>query len=273
MITYQNSSRHFGKNAVFFLERSSRPSHLHWHDAIEFIYIREGKLNFSLNGEKFTAGAGELVAVNSAIVHSFEPIGDAVDYYFLVADDNFFRTNGLYSETTFFEKKIRTSEAERLFLEIIRETEKADEFSKISTLSVLMSLFIYMNRHHKIAGEESHIAEKKKMSMVRSALVHIGERFKERLTVEEIADACHFSKSYLSHTFKEITGMSVISYINLLRCHNARTLILDGMSIAEAASDCGFVEISYFTRVFKKTLGILPSEVREEIFTLNGRKA
>ena len=273
MITYQNSSRHFGKNAVFFLERSSRPSHLHWHDAIEFVYVREGELNFSLDGEKFTASPGDLVTVNSAIVHSFIPSTDTADYYFLVADDNFFRTNNLYSEGTFFEKKIRTGEAERLFLEIIRETEKADEFSKISTLSVLMSLFIYMNRHHKVIKEESHLTEKKKMGMVRDALVYIGEHFKERLTVEEIAEASHFSKSYLSHIFKEITGMSVISYINLLRCHNARTLILDGMSIAEAAADCGFVEISYFTRVFKKTLGILPSEVRDEIFTLNAKKS
>ena len=269
MITYQNSSRHFGKNAVFFLERSSRPSHLHWHDAIEFVYVTRGELKFSLNGEKFSAKSGDLVTVNSALVHSFFPDGDTADYYFLVADDNFFRTNNLYSEDTFFEHKIHTAESERLFCEIIRETEKADEFSKVSTLSVLMSLFIYMNRHHKISGGESHPAEQKKITMVRSALDYVSEHYKQRLTVEMISDACHFSKSYLSHAFKEITGMSVISYINLMKCHNARTLILEGSSIAEAATDCGFGEISYFTRVFKKTLGILPSEVRAEIFTLS----
>ncbi len=273
MIKYQTSNYHFGKNAVFFLDRSSGKSHLHWHDAIEFVYVLSGSLEFSLNGEKFTAAAGDLITVNSAIVHSFVPCDDSADYYFLVADDNFFRANNLYSEKTFFEKKIHTSEAQRLFCEIIRESDKADEYSNVSTLSVLMSLFIYMNRHHSMAQEESRSAGQKKIIMIRSALVYLQEHYKERLTVERVAEACHFSKSYLSHTFKEITGISIIGYINLLRCHNARALILEGGAIAEAAADCGYSDLSYFTRVFKKTLGILPSEVRDEIFTLNSQKS
>jgi len=269
MIRYQTSSHLFGKNAVFFLERSSRTSHLHWHDAIEFVYILSGSLRFSLNGEKFTAAAGELVTVNSAIVHSFTPEDTTADYYFLVADDKFFKTNNLYSDKTFFEKKIKTSESQRLFEEIIRETDKADEYSNVSTLSVLMSLFIYMNRHHSCPQEENHPTGQKKISMVRSTLTYLQEHYKEKLTVKDVAETCHFSKSYLSHTFKEITGLSIIGYINLLRCHNARALILEGNAISEAAAECGFSDLSYFTRVFKKTLGILPSEVREEIFALN----
>lgn len=273
MITYQNSNIHFAKNTVFFLERSSRRSPLHWHDAIEFVYILDGEMEFGLNGERFTASAGELIAVDSAIVHSFRPISESVDYYFLVADDKFFKANGLYTDTTLFERRIKTDEARRLFLEIIREAEKRDEYSNISTLSVLMSLFIYMNRHHSRIGKETHPTEEKKIIMVRSALLYIQEHYKEKLTVEGIAEALHFSKSYLSHSFKEITHTSLISYINLLRCQNARTLMLDGSGVAEAAADCGFSEISYFTRVFKKTLGILPSEVRAETFTLNRKKS
>ena len=273
MITYQNSSKHFSKNAVFFLERSNRPSHMHWHDAIEFVYILRGEMEFALNGERFSASAGELVTVDSAIVHSFKPTSEEVDYYFLVADDKFFKSNGLYTDSTFFERKINTGESKRLFEEIIRETDKRDQYSNVSTLSVLMSLFIYMNRHHSHKDEQIHPSEQKKITMVRSALIYIQEHYKERLTVEKIADALHFSTSYLSHSFKEITHTSLVSYINLLRCQNARTLILEGSAVTEAAAECGFSEISYFTRVFKKTLGILPSEVREETFTLNAKKS
>ena len=43
--------------------------------------------------------------------------------------------------------------------------------------------------------------------------------------------------------------------------------------VADAAVECGFSELSYFTRVFKKTLGILPSEVRDEVFSLNNQKS
>ena len=132
---------------------------------------------------------------------------------------------------------------------------------------------IYLNRHHATGTETEPVAEKKKMKMIRNTLVYLQEHYKERLTVDSIADALHFSKSYLSHSFKEITHTSLISYINLIRCQTARVLILEGASVAEAAAECGFSEISYFTRVFKKTLGVLPSEVKEEPLTLNSRKS
>jgi len=273
MITYQNPGILFTKNAVFSLERSSRVSHLHWHEAIEFVYVLEGELSFTLNSYAFTAKKGDLVIVNSAIVHSFSPLEDGADYYFLVADDKFFKTNGLYGENTVFDSKINTSEASRLFDEIIRETEKGDEYSKISTLSVLMSLFIYLNRHHSSGKGASPSSDEKKIILVRGALVYLQEHYKEKLTVDSIAEALHFSKSYLSHSFKEITHISIISYINLLRCQSARALMLDGYGVAEAAVECGFSELSYFTRVFKKTLGILPSEVRDEVFSLNNQKS
>lgn len=269
MITYQHSNLHFSKNAVFSLERCGRVSRLHWHDAIEFVYILRGSLKVTLNGLGFTAGEGDIIAVNSAIVHSYFPCEEGADYYFLIADVDFFRANNLYSQSTVFDPLIRSDEARRLFGEIIREHEKRDKYSNVSTLSVLISLFVYMNRHHAKGGESDRSAEKKRIGMIRNALVYLEEHYKERLTVGEIADALHFSESYLSHTFKEITNYSIIGYVNLLRCHNARALILGGSGIAAAAEECGFSDLSYFTRVFKRTMGILPSEVEEEIFTLN----
>ena len=202
MIKYQNSSRLFTKNALFHIERSSRISHMHWHEAIEFVYVLQGSLEFTLNNNNFTATKGELVAVNSAVVHSFSPLEENTDYYFLVADDKFLKSNGLYSENTVFDFKIHTPEAKRLFDEIICEAEGTDEYSNISTLSILMSLFIYLNRNHTLAKENLPITEEKKITMVRHALVYLNEHYKEKLTVDAIAEALHFSKSYLSHSFK-----------------------------------------------------------------------
>ena len=273
MIKYQNPSLLFTKNAVFALERSSRISHLHWHEAVEFVYVLSGSLRFTLNSHAFIANEGDLIIVNSAMVHSFTPEDSGADYYFLVADDKFFRTNNLYGENTVFDYAVNTDEARRLFEQIIKEAEKEDEYSNISTLSVLMSLFIYLNRHHSSGSEETPLSDRKKITMVRGALLYIQEHYKERLTVDRIAEALHFSKSYLSHAFKEITHTSLINYINLLRCQNARAMMLAGSSIAEAALECGFSELSYFTRVFKKSLGMLPSQARAEIFTLSGQRS
>jgi penicillin V acylase-like amidase (Ntn superfamily) len=111
-----------------------------------------------------------------------------VDYYFLVADDKFFRTNNLYTDTTYFEKKTCSTQAQHLFEEIIKETEKADEYSNISTVSVLLSLFIYLNRHHASPREETQLSEQKKITLVRNTLVYLQTHFREKLTVEQVAD-------------------------------------------------------------------------------------
>ena len=263
MIFYQNPDIFFHKNTVFYLERSTRKSKLHWHNGVEFVYVLDGCLDFNLNGEKLVAERGDLVIVNSAEIHAFSPMEDGTDYYFLVADDKFFRTNNLYTDTTYFEKKVHSSQAQRLFEEIIRETGKADEYAHISAISVLLSLFIYLNRHHGDRRAEQAPSEQKKMTLVRNTLLYLQEHYKERLTIAQIAEAMHFSRSYLSHTFKELTNTSLVGYLNLVRCHNARALLLEGMSIPDAAAECGFSDLSYFTRVFKKTLGTLPSEVSD----------
>ena len=254
------------------MERCALTSPLHWHGAIEFVFILRGQLDMTVNNTRFLASSGPLIAINSSAVHSFTPVGDDVDYYYLVANDDFFKNNNLYSKGTEFETVIKSDEAIELFEKITAEYERADEYSNTAILSLLMSLFIYLGRNHATKSELTLPSEEKKLKMVRKLLVYLQEHYKEKITIEDLAEKLHYSKSYLSHTFKEITHYSLISYINLLRCQNATSLLLDGVSVSEAATESGFSEISYFTRVFKKTLGILPSAVEKNVFTLNNGK-
>ena len=265
MILYQNSTQLFKNNSYFHLERCSRQPSLHWHSALEFLYILDGSVTVNMNGKIVTAKAGEIAVVNSYIVHSTTKAEENIDYFFLVTDDNFFKSNGLASDLTFFDPLINTDKARELFEKIIRESESADDFSNAAVLSAIMEFFVYLNRNHTQRKEPSPEAEAKKVAMVRATITYLMEHCKEHLTIDEIANNMHFSKSYLSHSFKEITHYSLINYINLLRCQNARTMMIGGASIAEAATECGFSELSYFTRVFKKTMGVLPSAIEREL--------
>ena len=53
--------------------------------------------------------------------------------------------------------------------------------------------------------------------------------------------------------------MTVIEYVNILRCKEAKRLISEGQSVSEAAIASGFNNLSYFTRTYKKYVGELPS--------------
>lgn len=268
MIHYQPSTKHFSKNSAFTVMKCSTGSELHWHNAVEFIYFLSGGLEVSLNGTTFSPKANDIIVINSSVVHSFNITNSPVDYYVIIASDDFFKTNNLYSSNTFFKPFIRNEELSSIFEKIIKEYDKNDEFSNLSILSLLMSAFVFLRRNFVLEDNNPLPLESNKVNMIRDTIQYIRENYAKKITVNQIADHLHFSKGYLSHTFKSVTGYSLIEFLNLVRCQNARLLLLENYSVSQAALSSGFTEFSYFTRVFKKTMGILPSDASKEIFTI-----
>lgn len=248
--------------------RCSKGSELHWHNAVEFIFFLDGELEVSLNGTIYRPKPRDVIVINSSVVHSFSVSDTPVDYYVIIASDDFFKVNNFYTDTTSFQQLIRSDELSSLFESIIKEYDSKDELSNLSILSLLMSVFVYLRRNFTLEEKNSLPLENNKVNMIRDTIAYIRENYSKKLTVDEISRHLHFSKSYLSHTFKEITSYSLVEFINLVRCQNARILLLENYSVSQAAFNCGFTELSYFTRVFKKTMGILPSEANKEVFTI-----
>ena len=74
----------------------------------------------------------------------------------------------------------------------------------------------------------------------------------------------HINASYLSRTFKAETNTGISEYINRYRIHQAQdSLLIDHVSVKEAAERCGFDNYTYFFRVFKQVSGVTPGEFCE----------
>ena len=77
---------------------------------------------------------------------------------------------------------------------------------------------------------------------------------------------CSVSESYLSSLFKKETGTTITDYINSTRIRQALILLnTSSLPIGEVASRCGFLDSNYFSRIFKKQLGLSPREYRDSI--------
>ena len=98
----------------------------------------------------------------------------------------------------------------------------------------------------------------------RAMLNFISRHFDEPLTVDIIARAVHCSVSYVNHTFKRRSGMSVSAYINLLRVSRAKELLRETTRpVGEIAYSVGFNDANYFSGVFKREVGMTPVEYRQ----------
>ena len=100
---------------------------------------------------------------------------------------------------------------------------------------------------------------------IRDAKQYIVNNFRDKiLSLEQVSEAVGLNPSYLSSLFKTQTGMGFLEYVTLIRIEEAKTLLHDGKkTVAEIASDVGYSDTKYFTRLFKKHAGLKPSEYRK----------
>jgi AraC-like DNA-binding protein len=97
-------------------------------------------------------------------------------------------------------------------------------------------------------------------------LTYIDDHFGEELTVADIADQAAISVSECLRCFHSTLGLTPIQYVKQLRLQRAAELLTStNRRIADIAAQCGFQDISYFTRSFKAQEGMLPSEYRKQM--------
>ena len=97
------------------------------------------------------------------------------------------------------------------------------------------------------------------------ALDFIEARYAEALTLPTVAKAAGLSVSRLAHVFKAQTGMSVTSYINMVRVQWAEHYLANSqLRISETAFQVGFGNLSHFNHVFRQATGLSPTQYRRQ---------
>lgn len=100
---------------------------------------------------------------------------------------------------------------------------------------------------------------------VQKVMNYVNLNVAEPLTLNSLAAMCFISPSYLSALFKQETGSTLIDYINTQRVNRAAQLLVqNNHTIAAVAEEVGILDVNYFTKIFKKTLGVTPTRYRRE---------
>ncbi|RCW48556.1 response regulator [Paenibacillus prosopidis] len=101
--------------------------------------------------------------------------------------------------------------------------------------------------------------------LITKAMEYIKLHYREELTLQEVADSIHVSKSYFSNLFKKQSGHNFIDYLIDLRLHEAKRLLVQNeCKIYEVAEKSGFNDVKYFSKLFKKMTQMTPVEYREK---------
>ncbi|WP_196809812.1 response regulator transcription factor [Butyrivibrio sp. MB2005] len=100
---------------------------------------------------------------------------------------------------------------------------------------------------------------------VHDAKRFILEHIQEDICVDDIAMTVHLNASYLMRTFKKGTGVSILEYITNERIKLAKEILLStDYPVTKVAELVGYPNYSYFTKIFKKSVGVGPKGYRNE---------
>ncbi len=232
-----------------------------WHENVELLYCVEGRGVVRCGQQVHPFQPGDLFVVNADMPHCVG-CDEAVTYRCLIVDNSFFLQNGLPIRELYFRDLIRDEAAARLFEAVSEAYIRRDDGDKLAAAEirgVVLTLLLYLCRHHVI--DRPNVAEFSGSGPVKKALDHLRSHGLEPVTLDEVAAHAGVSKFYLARQFKAYTGRTVVQTVQYIRCTEARRLLEAGESVSAAAARCGFENLSYFTRTFKKQFGLLPSEV------------
>ena len=229
-----------------------------WHDELEIELCTEGEGEVLLDGKSYPFSAGDVIIVNSGVLHHTGSSARVI-YTCLIPRLDLCRTVGLDPTRLCFEPLVRDGELAELITSLAQA--EADGSTLLFRCELLLRILLHIQRKYTLP-DEKRVETRPHMQSVREAIALIRRDFSKKITLDAIAKSVYIDKYTLCREFKRATGQTVIEYVNSYRIQNAAQLISGGYTVSEAARACGFENMSFFTRTFKKYMGCLPSDYR-----------
>jgi two-component system, response regulator YesN len=101
-------------------------------------------------------------------------------------------------------------------------------------------------------------------NVIKKAMEYIEEHYNEELSAQKVAEAVYLSPNYFSHIFKKIRKESFTDYLNKIRVEKAKALLSNNLyKVYEVSDMVGYSDYKYFSSVFKKIVGVSPTQYSE----------
>lgn len=224
-------------------------------------YIQEGRGSVSIGGETHAAARGMLFFWGPGTRHSIE--SDTKDPLVILGAQ--FHLSPAMKPVRFFDfggfppaVRIRTqARVESVLMEMAREYREQRRYWQQAAGSLCKTFLLWLARLD--AGSASGRA----LENADLILQFIHERYMEPLTVGAIAKHFHFHPSHVNKLVMNATGRSTHQYLLHVRMNQAVELLHStNLSVKEIAAMVGCPNLPYFSRLFKKKIGISPSDLR-----------
>lgn len=251
----------------------------HWHEKIEFLYIIRGEGIFLCNSASIPAKPSDLIVINSNELHEGQCLSDELEYYCIIVDTSLFLSRyadvceakyikPIMQNRILFKNKIEKDEAVgKCINDFVKEYESKEIGFEMAVKASIYQLFVLLLRKHVelILTPREYNSRMRNLQRFNTILQYIENNYNEKITLGKLCSMASLSKFHFCRLFKEVTGKSVSEYLNLVRVSKAESMLRDtDLNVSEVALSCGFNDINYFSRLFRKYKNVSPSVIIKE---------
>lgn len=254
----------------------------HWHEALEFGYVVDGRVKVSTTTRTQTLQKGEAYFTNSNALIAVENIENCI------LDSHLFHPiflSGHFKsvfETKYLNPVIQNkdidllcfrgeTESQRKLLGKLRQLSQlqSQQDVEFQTRSLIGEIWLFLLSVIQEADSSVYRCAGKNQDRLLTMLSFIQENYAEKLALEQIADAASISTRECLRCFRESIRQSPMDYLIEYRVQVAKKLLeTTSFSITDIALRCGFNSNSYFTKIFHRSCGKTPNAYRKELQSL-----
>ena len=245
----------------------------HWHTEYELIRVLDGTLTMTLNEKSFDACAGELVFVHGGVLHAgiptdcvYECLVFDLDIFLRIAPCAPYIQRVLDRSALVYHHFLSTHrETLRIAGELFLEIKEKKPGYEMAVIGHVYQFFAHIFSAHLYLDTQPHTSARdlRKTVQLRKVIDYIDRNMNTPVTLHQLADAASMSPKYFCRFFYQMTHHTPIEYVNMQRIEYAcYALSTTDDPITSIALSCGFNDLSYFIRTFKRYKGITPGQYR-----------
>jgi AraC-like DNA-binding protein len=251
----------------------------HYHPEFELIYISNGNGTLYVGDFIGDYKENDIILLGKNVPHMFhsqfsiENSSYSKAYVFHINDLFLNDACEYLSDFSFLENLMKISKRGVMFRQkqnsmFLQNLDTIDVYSPAETILKVFQILLRLSEYPEYTNlgsinwlDRFHTADKRINNVIEYIMLH----FKEDINLEKAAEISAMNKSSFCRYFKKSTGKPFVSFLNEIRINYSCKLLLEtspSRSISEAAYISGFNNVSYYNRIFKKVIGVSPSEYK-----------
>ena len=256
----------------------------HWHPEMEINYVCSGQELVTVDGKVYCLEAGQGIFIAGGVMHGSDaaPGCDRIDHVSIVFHGSLI---GGAPGSVFWQKYLGAvlcapecrcvpllgkTGWERQALDNIRRVSEAwtakqpgYEFTVREALSQIVLLLKENCVRHAQPPTEKELRDAER---IKQMVDFVRAHKTEEITTEQIAASASISVSECLRCFRRMMNLTPKEYLRQHRIRHAVSMLEQtDKSISQIGAECGFADMSYFSRVFRAERGCTPSEYRDQI--------